>query len=317
MAKNDSLFVDDTWIDLKKLALPSGVTASEVEKLLEVKPIKVSLEVILPKGSSAKGFDYSKNADIKKFRSALEAKVAATFAEIVGEDTPEDGKKALDSINSHLEKAVKAFRLVLRTAVAKSVVPSCKPDDLMTAGSIGFEKFEFLFGVKDATDDLAKMLDLTKALKRVKKEQHLGIAWKGKEIVVSVRLRKPFLAADLKDLRSLLPKIASRTNMLIVGEFIAFSKTKVAVNFKEGTKNIPKKVLFRNAFKKQTNTPVVVTVGRMQELDSKKTEKEESEQDQNEKEKSEKDTSAKGTSGKGKPQKTTPPTSAQPKSKKK
>ncbi len=301
MAKKDSIIIDDKWIDLKELALPSGVTVTEVEKLLEVRPIKVSLEVILPKGSTANRFDYNKNAEIKKFRTNLETKVAATLAEIVGEDTPEDGKKALESINSYLEKAVKAFRLVLRTAVAKVISPNCKPDDLMTAGSIQFEKIEFQFGTKDEGADSSKMLDLTKALKRVKKDQHLGIAWKGKEIVVSVRLRKPFLLADLKELRSLLPKNASRTNMLVVGEFVAFSKTKVTVNFKEGTKNIPKKILFREAFKKQTNTPVVVTVGRIVESETQKTAgKEESEQELGDNEKSEKGKSSKSAQSKSK-----------------
>ena len=127
---------------------------------------------------------------------------------------------------------------MLRTVIAKAIGGDCKPDDLMTAGSIAFEKIEFQFGVSEPTEDASKMLDLTKALKRVNKDQHLGIAWKGKKIVVSVRLRKPFLLTDLKELRSQLPKNASRTNMLVVGEFVAFSKTKVAVNFKEGTKNL-------------------------------------------------------------------------------
>jgi hypothetical protein len=265
MAKQDSITIDDRWFELKDLALPPGVTVAEIEKILTVKPMKISLEVILPKGSSARGFDYNKNAEVKKFRTTLESKVAATLAEIVGEDTPEDGKKALDSLNSHLEKAAKAFRVTLRTAVAKQIGNGCKPDDLMTAGSIQFEKFEFLLGVKDDGNDPSKMLDLSKALKRVNKEQHLGIAWKGKDIVLSVRLRKQFLQADLKELRLLLPKKASRTNLLVVGQLIAYSKTNVTVNFKEGTKNIPKKKLFQIAFKKQTNSQVVVTVGRIVE----------------------------------------------------
>lgn len=271
MAKQDSITIDDKWLELKDLALPGGVTVGEVEKILTVKPIKISLEVVLPKGASTHGFDYNKNADIKKFRTGIETKVASTLSEIVGEDTPEDGKKALDGINSYLEKAVKAFRVTLRTAVAKHLGNGCKPDDLMTAGSVLFEKIEFVFGVKNEDSDLSKMLDLSKALKRVNKEQHLGIAWKGKEIVVSVRLRKQFLPADLKDLRSLLPKKAARTNMLVVGQLIAFSKTNVTVNFKEGTKNIPKKKLFQIAFKKQTNLQVVVTVGRIVEVASEKT----------------------------------------------
>ncbi len=318
MANKDSIIIDDSWIDVKKLTLPAGVTVGEVEKLLEVKPIKVSLEVILPTGSSAKGFDYNKNAEIKKFRTNLESKVAATLAEIVGEDTPEDGKKALESINSYLEKAVKAFRVVLRTAVAKDIVPSCKPDDLMTAGSIRFEKLEFLFGLKESTDESSQMLDLTKALKRVKKEQHLGIAWKGKQIVVSIRLRRAFVEKDLKELRSNLPKNASRTNMLIVGEFVAFSKTKVAVNFKAGTKNIPKAQLFRKAFKKQTNTPVVVTVGIIMELAKSGEKAKPGEKEQDENEKAEQVNPSQAKNGKGKlATPATPAKSAQPKSKKK
>lgn len=270
MAKQDSITIDDKWLELKDLALPGGVSVGDVEKVLTVKPMKISLEVILPKGSTAQGFDYNKNADIKKFRTGIETKVAATLAEIVGEDTPEDGKKALDSINSYLEKAVKAFRVTLRTAVAKHIGKGCKPDDLMTAGSIQFEKIEFLFGVKDEVSDSSKMLDLTKALKRVNKEQYLGIAWKGKEIVLSIRLRKEFRLADLKELRNLLPKKAKRTNKLVVGQFIAFSKTKVTVNFKKNTSNIPTKERFQDAFKKQTNMHVVVTVGLIEQLDDPK-----------------------------------------------
>jgi hypothetical protein len=296
--KEDSIIVDDKWIDLKELKLPAGVSVAEVEKLFEIRPIKVSLEVILPKGSSASRFDYNKNTEIKKFRTDLESKVAKTLAEIFGEDTPEDGKKALESLNSYLEKAVKAFRLILRTAVAKETSPICKPDDLMTAGSIQFEKIDFLFGVKDETNDPSKMLDLTKALMRVKKEQHLGIAWKGKEIVVSVRLRKPFLLADLKELRGLLPKNASRTNMLVVGQFIAFSKTKVSVKFKAGTKNIPKKNLFRDAFKKQTNSPVVVKVGLIDPELAKMADKEKKEENE-EKEKEKKNEQGKDKKQKG------------------
>ena len=81
MAKKDSITIDDKWIDLTELALPAGLTAGEVEKLLEIKPIKVSLEVILPKGATTKGFDYEKNADVKKFKSSLESKVGASLAE--------------------------------------------------------------------------------------------------------------------------------------------------------------------------------------------------------------------------------------------
>ena len=259
MPKKDSITVDDKWIDLKELALPPGLTVGEVEKLLEVKPIKVSLEVMLPKGSSAKGFDYHKNVEIKKFRSNLESKVATALAEIAEEDQPEEGRKALDLINSYLEKAVKAFRVVLRTAIAKEIGGECKADDLMTAGSIHFEKIEFQFGTGDASEEKFPLLDLTKAFKRLKKDQQFGVAWKANEIVVSVRFRKPFKQAELKELRDLLPDDSSRGAKILAGEFLAFAKGKVEIRFDEKD-TPPHEILLRKAFKQQLGQAVHTTL---------------------------------------------------------
>ena len=259
MAINNSITIDDKWIDLNELALPPGLTVGEVEKLLLIKPIKVSLEVILPKGVTAKGFDYSKNLELKKFRTNLEAKVAKALGEIAEEDQPKEGKKALDSINSHLEKAVKAFRVILRTAVAKEIGGTCKPDDLMTAGSILFEKLEFQFGVGDSSEEKFPLLDLTKAFKRLKKDQQFGVAWKANKIVVSVRFRKPFKQAELKELRELLPEGSSRGANMLGGEFFAFAKGKVEIRFDEKA-TTPHELLLRKAFKKQTGQAVHTTL---------------------------------------------------------
>jgi hypothetical protein len=259
MAIKNSITIDDKWIDLGVLALPPGLTVGEVEKLFIVKPIKVSLEVILPKGATAKSFDYSKNAEIKKFKTNLESKVSKTLGEIAEEDQPKEGKKALDSINSHLEKAVNAFRVILRTSIAKEIGGTCKPDDLMTAGSIVFEKIEFQFGVGDSSEEKFPLLDLTKAFKRVKKDQQFGVAWKANEIVVSVRFRKPFKQAELKELRDLLPEGSSRGANMLGGEFFAFAKGKVEIRFDEKD-TPPHEILLRKAFKQQTGQAVHTTL---------------------------------------------------------
>ncbi len=259
MAIKNSITIDDKWIDLNELALPPGLTVAEVEKLFLIKPIKVSLEVILPKGVTVKGFDYAKNLELKKFRTNLESKVAKALGEIAEEDQPNEGKKVLDNINSHLEKAVKAFRVILRTAVAKEIGGTCKPDDLMTAGSIIFEKIEFQFGVGDSSEEKFPLLDLTKAFKRVKKDQQFGVAWKSNEIVVSVRYRKPFKQAELKELRELLPEGYSQGAHVLGGGFFAFAKGKVELRFNEKDK-LPNEILFRRAFKEQTGQAVHTTV---------------------------------------------------------
>ena len=259
MAIKNSITIDDKWIELNELALPPGLTLAEVEKLFLIKPIKVSLEVILPKGVTLKGFDYAKNAEIKKFRANLEAKVAKDLGEIADEDQPKEGKKVLDSLNSHIEKAVKAFRVILRTAVAKEIGGTCKPDDLMTAGSILFEKIEFQFGVGDSSEEKFPLLDLTKAFKRVKKDQQFGVAWKSNEIVVSVRYRKPFKQAELKELRELLPEGYSQGAHVLGGEFFAFAKGKVELRFNEKDAP-PNEIILRRAFKEQTGQAVHITV---------------------------------------------------------
>ena len=259
MAIKNSIAIEDKWIDLNQLALPPGLTVGEVERLLVVKPIKVSLEVILPKGAAAKGFDYSKNAEIKKFRTNLEDKVAKALAEITEEDQPEEGQKALESINSFLQKAVKAFRVILRTAVAKEIGGTFKPDDLMTAGSIIFDDLEFQLGVGDSSEEKFPVLDLTKAFKRLKKDQQFGVAWKANQIVVSVRFRKPFKQAELKELRDLLPEGSSRGANMLGGEFYAFAKGKVEIRFDEKD-TPPHEILLRKAFKQQTGQAVHTTL---------------------------------------------------------
>lgn len=266
MAKN-SLNIDDKWIDLNDLALPPGLTLAEVEKLFLIKPIKVSLEVILPKGATLKSFDYAKNLELKKFRTSLEAKVAKTLGEIADEDEPKEGKKALESLNSYLEKAVKAFRVILRTAVAKEIGGTCKADDLMTAGSILFEKIEFQFGVGDSSEEKFPLLDLTKAFKRVKKDQQFGVAWKANEMVVSVRFRKPFKQAELKELRELLPEGYSKGAHMLGGEFFAFAKGRVEIRFSEKD-TWPNEILLRGAFKKQTGQSVHTTVTNLEAKDT-------------------------------------------------
>jgi uncharacterized protein YfkK (UPF0435 family) len=263
MAKKDSVAIEEEWLDdLSKLALPGGVSVADVEAMLLIKPIKVSLAIELPKGASV-DFDPKKNGDVKKFRSAVDKKVSESFGEIVLEDEPKDAKETLEKLNSYLEKAIKAYRVTLRTAIAKEI--GAKADDLMSVGSINFQKIEFHFGVVEDSKP-SELLDLTKAFKRTKRTQHLGIAWKGTLCVIGVKLKKEFKPAELKLLANELPDGYAQGASKVAGEFVAFSKTNVEVSFSEKAKT-PLDWLVRDALKIQTGRQIRVGFGIMQPPD--------------------------------------------------
>lgn len=263
MAKKNLIEIEELWLDdLSKLALPSGVSVAEVEAMLLIKPIKVSLEIVLPKDASA-DFDQEKNGDVKKFRSAFDKKVSESFGEIVLEDDPKDAKEILEKLNSYIEKAVKAYRVTLRTAIAKEI--GAKADDLMSVGSVSFKEIEFHFGVVEDSKP-SELLDLTKAFKRTKKVQHCGIAWKGKHCVVGVKLKKEFKPAELKLLANELPDGYAQGASKVAGEFVAFSKTNVEISFPDKTKT-PRQLLVRKALKNQTEQQIQVGFGILQPPD--------------------------------------------------
>ena len=260
MAKKNLIAIEEQWLDdLSKLALPSGVSVANVEAMLAIKPIKVSIEIVLPKEAASVDFDQKKNGDVKKFRSAFDKKVSEFFGEIVLEDEPKDAKEILEKLNSYIEKAVKAYRVTLRTAIAKEI--GAKADDLMSVGSISFKEIEFHFGVVEDSKP-SELLDLTKAFKRTKKVQHFGIAWKGTQCVVGVKLRKEFKPAELKSLANELAQGAKK----VAGEFVAFSKTNVDISFSEKDTR-PADWLVREAFKIQTGRQVHVGFGILQPPD--------------------------------------------------
>ncbi len=266
MAKKNSIVIQDEWLDLSSLALPSGTTVEEVEKILVVKPIKLSLEVVLPKTTDDFDFDYQKNGELKKFRANLESKVADALGSIADEDQPADGKKTLDNINGYVEKLIKSFRPLLRATIAKAIGDGCKPDDLLTAGSMRFDKIEFQIGFGDQDEEQLALLDMTKAIKRTKKLQQCGIAWKGCEVVVSVRLRKPFKQAELKELRELLPDGFSRGAHMQAGQFLAMAKGDLELNFPDKSK-LPLAAFLRKALSRQVGQQVHLTLGTMEDED--------------------------------------------------
>ena len=96
MAKKNSIEIEELWLDdLSKLPLPSGVSVANVEAMLMIRPIKVSIEIVLPKESASVDFDQKKDGDVKKFKSAFDNKVSEFFGEIVLEDEPKDAKEIL------------------------------------------------------------------------------------------------------------------------------------------------------------------------------------------------------------------------------
>ena len=264
MAKKNLIEIEELWLDdLSKLELPSGVSVAEVEAMLVIKPIKVSLEIVLPKEAASVDFDQKKNREVKNFRSAFDKKVSESFGEIVLEDEPKDAKEILEKLNSYIEKAVKAYRVTLRTAIAKEI--GAKADDLMSVGSVSFKGIEFHFGVVEDSKE-SELLDLTKAFKRTKKVQHCGIAWKGKHCVVGVKLKKEFKPAELKLLANELPDGYAQGASKEAGEFVAFSKTNVEISYPDKVKG-PLDWMVREAFGKQTGRTVHVSFGIMQPPD--------------------------------------------------
>jgi hypothetical protein len=264
MAKKNSIEIEELWLDdLSKLALPSGVSVADVEAMLMIKPIKVSIEIVLPKEAANVDFDQKKNGDVKKFRSDFDKKVSESFGEIVLEDEPKDAKEILEKLNSYIDKAIKAYRVTLRTAIAKKI--RAKADDLMSVGSVNFKEIEFCFGIVEDSKE-SELLDLTKAFKRTKKVQHCGIAWKGKHCVVGVRLKKEFKPAELKSLANELPDGYSQGASKVAGEFVAFSKINVDISYPDKVKTPPEGMV-RKAFKIQTKRQVNVYFGIMQPPD--------------------------------------------------
>ncbi len=265
MAKKGSVSIEEEWLDdLSKLALPSGVSVADVEAMLLIKPIKVSLEIELPKGESV-DFDHTKNGDVKKFRTAFDKKAAESFGEIVLEDEPKDAKETLEKLNAYITKAIKAYRVTLRTAIAKEI--GAKADDLMSVGSISFKEIEFHFGVVEDSKP-SELLDLTKAFKRTKKTQHCGIVWKGTLCVIGVKLKKEFKPAELKLLAHELPDGYAQGASKVAGEFVAFSKTNVDISFSDKAKT-PLDWIVREALKNQTGRQIRVGFGIIQPPDDK------------------------------------------------
>lgn len=257
MAKQVNIQVDDEWLVLNELKLTEEVR-SQVEKLVIFKPIRISLEVVLPKDVGPISFDHSKNIDVKNFRKNLESKTVEWLTELA-EDDPEDADATLKKLNDYLGKAVKAFRIQLRNAIAKEIGGKTKADDLMTMGSVNFKELELLFGVAEPPTQGSELLDLTKAFKRVKKLQHCGLAWKGHACVLSVKLKKPFREDELKMLtRAIMPEGSGRGASTLSGEFYAFSKNKIELAFPANAKS-PTNGLLRAALKAQAGHGVHIS----------------------------------------------------------
>lgn len=255
MAKKEVIQIEDEWLVLNELGLSAEVL-SDLEKLVIFKPIRISLEVVLPKDVGQTSFDYKKNKELRIFRKNLESKTVECLTELA-QDDPEDAEATLKKLNEYLGKAVKAFRVQLRNVIAKEIGGKTKADDLMTMGAVIFDELQLLFGVEEKPTGNSELLDLTKALKRVNKVQYCGLAWKGHECVLSVKLKKPFKEAELKLLKEIMPEGSGRGAATVAGEFVAFSKNKIELAFPDKAKTPPELVI-RFALKTQTGHQVQI-----------------------------------------------------------
>ena len=149
--------VRDQWLNLQKMALPGGMSREVIESTLHTQPANISLEVLLPSGTTKPdGFVYSRNGEIKKFRQEVEDKVVDAFKLIVeareidakgDEKGLKQAKDTLKKLNKYVKKALSEYRVVLRTVIAKEIGGKTRADDLMTMGSCGFQEIEIRSGV--------------------------------------------------------------------------------------------------------------------------------------------------------------------------
>ncbi len=261
MSKESTIRIRDQWLAFEDLELPSGFTTFDLEELVTPSPIRISLEVILPKGCPEPKFDFNKNADVKKFRTFLETKCSDAMRLVLDahhedEDGDEEKFKAAESaikkINGLVKKSIGDFRVLLRTAIAKIIGGSVSADDLMTIGSMAFKEFSLVPGAFQGEDSFdSPLLDLSKGLKR-KKWQYIGIAWKSADCVVSIKPKKEFTSSELKELRDLLPSGAKA----IGGRIKAFSETDIIIELTEGKH--PKLLRLKEALHNQTNKTVQI-----------------------------------------------------------
>lgn len=269
MAKSESLEVKEKWLDPKSLPYSGEVKAESVQEVVTISTIKFSVEVVLPSGRSAEGFDAAKAPALVRFRDRLKKNVGDSLSAIVrfrNEDRDGDEeafKKAgteLKRINGLIEEAFGNFRAVLREAVAEFVSKGgskIKADDLMTIGSNSFKELRIRPGVfENESTAPPEQLDISKALTR-KKWQFCGIAWRSGVAVITIRFKKAFKDAELKELREAMPDGLSRGAHMIGGRIRAAAATKVEFEFPTSIKPPNRKIL-RKAFKEQTGTNVFI-----------------------------------------------------------
>ncbi|XZE32865.1 hypothetical protein SH501x_003631 [Pirellulaceae bacterium SH501] len=269
MAKAESLEVKEKWIDPKSLPYSGEVNADQAQEVVTISTLKFSVGVVLPSGRSAEGFDATKAPSLVRFRDRLKKSVGDSLSAIVrfrneDRDGDEEAFKKADSelkrINGIIEEALKDFRAVLREAVAEFISKSgskVKASDLMTIGSDSFKALKIRPGVfENESAAPPELLDISKALTR-KKWQFCGIAWRSGAAVLTIRLKKAFKDAELKDLRDALPDGLSRGAHMIGGRIRAASATKVEFEFPTSTKPPNRKIL-RKAFKEQTGAAVFI-----------------------------------------------------------
>lgn len=252
MAKNDVIQIRDQWLDFDKL----DISLAEVEQVVMPSPIRISLEVVLPKGKEAPDFNFAKNAEIKKFRALVESKCVDAFKLIVESHTRDedgdgdsfkDAESAIKKLNSFVKKSTSEFRVLLRTAVAKTLGDGTKADELMTVGSTSFKEFSLVPGAFEGEESFdSPLLDLSKALKR-KKWQPCGVAWiSSGPCLVSIRAKKEFKTSELKELKDLLPNGSKKS---VVGRVRAKSELFLFFEFPEGDR--PRKKILKNGLEKQ------------------------------------------------------------------
>lgn len=272
MAKCESFEYCEDWLELESLPWTGEVTAAHAASLTTAKKFRVSIEVAGPGDVGLEKFNPLKSVVIKQFKAKWQKTVAELFSSNIESklkemDEPSNSAKnkkegaSLDSLNKSIEKSFADFRLALKKATIAFLETvnddnKVKIGDLTTISNIDFKPLEWIGDKFEVdTNDNSELLEIGKSLKR-KKWQYCAVAWKNKEGVLSIRLKKQFKANEMKELRDCLPDGSRQGANWTGGRILAFSETKVQFEFPANLK--PPIQALKNAFKEQLGKSVFV-----------------------------------------------------------
>jgi hypothetical protein len=236
-------------LDPKATAL-SGEQVKVLQSIVELRPVKVELQLLLPAGSGKVKTAAGVIDTLNEYRKLIAKGAGPVFEQILKSyEEDKQGKTgcyeaadhALSGLNKYLEKLMEDFRVDLRKAVAKKLDISAK--ELMTIGRVSARESRLKKGVftsetavKAKKEEATGGSDLQAAFRTSKDWQYLGVAFNGKQGRIAVDKRKKFDKTRLADLKELFPEDERRGLTFAAGRLRAQSELTFYIEFLEKAK---------------------------------------------------------------------------------